>query len=74
MQNQAAAVDHIKSHTNYPASKQDLVQACNNMSDFSEEDKEWFASNLPEGQYSSSDDVMKALGWSDQGMQSPPQA
>ncbi|MBI2019915.1 hypothetical protein HYS94_00635 [Candidatus Daviesbacteria bacterium] len=46
----------------YPASKAQLVAACNNMSDFSEEDKKEFEAKLPEATYNSADEVVQALG------------
>ena len=66
MQNQAGAIAHLKSHQTYPATKVELVAACNGLSDFSEEDKKSFAEKLPEGTYNSAEDVMKALGMQDQ--------
>lgn len=62
MQNISGTIDHLKSHQKYPASKAELVAECNNLSDFSEEDKQEFASKLPEGTYNSAEDVAKALG------------
>lgn len=62
MQNTKAAVDHLRNHQTYPATKAGLVKECNELSDFSKEDKEWFMKNLPEGTYKSADDVMGALG------------
>lgn len=63
MQNKAAAMDHLKNHQKYPADKAGLLAECDSLSDFSAEDKQWFANHLPEGMYNSADDVMKALGW-----------
>lgn len=63
MQNVTGAMDHLKTHQKYPASKADLVAECDNLSDFSEEDKKEFMDTLPEGTYNSADDVVKALGW-----------
>lgn len=57
---------HLKEHIKYPATKQQLVEACNKMSDFSDDDKKWFEEHLPEGTYKSAEDVMSALGM-DQG-------
>jgi len=62
MQNVQGAIDHLKTHQTYPAAKADLVAACNELSDFSEEDKKEFVEKLPEGNYNSADDVIKALG------------
>lgn len=36
---------------------------CDNLSDFSEDDKKEFMEKLPEGTYQSADDVVQALGW-----------
>ncbi|MEK7556943.1 MAG: DUF2795 domain-containing protein [Patescibacteria group bacterium] len=58
----AGAKQHLKEHVGYPATKADLVAACNGMSDFTAEDKKWFMDNLPEGTYNSAEEVEKALG------------
>lgn len=62
MQNKSGAIDHLKNHQSYPATKEDLVKECNNLSDFSEEDKKWFIDKLPGGTYNSADEVIQALG------------
>lgn len=72
MQDVAKAMDHLKNHMQYPATKADLVAACNNLSDFTPEDKASFAEKLPEGSYNSADDVAKALGWEVPGGSTPP--
>lgn len=59
----AKAMEHIKNHISYPATAGDLKAACNNMSEFSDEDKKWVADKLPEGTYNSAEEVIKALGW-----------
>lgn len=61
LQNVSGAIDHLKNHQKYPATKAELVAECDNLSDFSEEDKKEFASKLPDGTYNSADDVVKAL-------------
>ena len=66
MQNLQGAIDHLKTHQTYPATKDDLVAECDNLSDFSEEDKKEFSEKLAEGTYNSADEVVKALGWSAQ--------
>ena len=53
---------HIREHLEYPATKDDLVEACNNMAHIPEDEREWVKENLPDGNYSSADDVIKALG------------
>jgi len=62
MQNSQGAIDHLKTHQSYPATKADLVAECDNLSDFSEEDKKEFTDKLPEGTYNSAEEVTKALG------------
>ena len=57
----AAMKVHIKAHMEYPATKKQIVEACNNMSDVSADDRAWFAKTLPDKKYKSSDDVIKAL-------------
>ncbi len=61
IQDKANAISHLKEHQSYPATKAELVAECNNLSDFSSADKDWFAANLPEGTYNSADEVIKAL-------------
>lgn len=56
------AVDHFKMHQKYPATKAQLVAECNNLSHFDADDKKWFSDTLPEGNYNSAEEVMKALG------------
>lgn len=55
-------MDHLKGHITYPATKVQLVEACNHMEDQKPEDKMEFETKLPDGTYNSADDVMKALG------------
>jgi hypothetical protein len=62
MQDAANAKKHLKDHQSYPATKEELVAECDNLSDFSDEDKKWFIKNLPEGTYNSAEEVIKALG------------
>lgn len=56
------AMAHLKTHQTYPATKQELVKACNDLSDFSGEDKKWFEEHLPDGSYESAQEVLMALG------------
>ena len=62
MQNTQSAIDHLKTHQKYPATKAELVAECDNLSDFSDEDKKEFMEKLPEGTYESAEDVMSAIG------------
>ena len=66
MKNIKNSIAHLKSHQKYPATKDELVKECNELSDFSRDDKMWFENNLPEGTYDSAGEVMKALGISEQ--------
>ena len=54
---------HLKEHQDYPATKKELMESCNNLSDFSSGDKKWFNDNLPEGTYHSAKEVAGAIGW-----------
>jgi len=62
MENKEGALDHLKSHQSYPATKAELVAECDNLSDFSEEDKKEFTEKLPDKSYNSADEVVEALG------------
>lgn len=62
------AIDHLKKHQSYPATKDELVEECNKLSDFSDEDKRWFEKHLEDRTYDSAEDVMKALGLSGHAM------
>lgn len=57
----AAMKTHIKEHMEYPATKKQIVEACNNMSDVSAADRDWFSKTLPDKKYKSAGDVIKAL-------------
>jgi hypothetical protein len=55
--------EHVGMHVDggYPASCNSLVMSCNNMSEFTSEEKEWFSENLPHGTFNSPDEVKKAI-------------
>jgi hypothetical protein len=57
----AVELGHLKHHVQYPSNRSQVVAACNNMSDVSKEDREWFMKSLPEGTYNSPAEVMNAL-------------
>lgn len=57
---QPKTMEHLD-HVNYPASKQELVEACNQMSDVPAEEKKWFMDNLPDQMYNSAEDVKQTL-------------
>jgi hypothetical protein len=52
---------HLQRHVEYPASRTKVLAACANTPEFNEAEKKWFTDNLPEGNYASADEVMKAL-------------
>jgi hypothetical protein len=57
----AEELGHLKNHIQYPATRSQVVSACNNMSDAPEADRTWFAANLPEGNYQNAGEVVSAL-------------
>ena len=62
MQKADYVMSHLKEHQKYPATKEELVAECNNLSDFSDEDKAEFSEKLADGTYNSAEEVIKALG------------
>lgn len=54
------ALDHLKSHVEFPISKASLIATCDNWSDATEADRK-IASTLPNKTFNSADDVLKAL-------------
>lgn len=63
MQDKNTAMEHLKDHQTYPATKSEMVMACDNLSHFSKEDKKWFMDNLPDRTYNSANEAITALGW-----------
>ncbi len=57
----AEELGHLKSHVPYPASRAQVVEACNNNMHAEKDDAEWMAKALPEGTYRSANDVISAL-------------
>lgn len=53
---------HVKDHITYPATKQQIWEACNTMEHVTDKEKEMFKKMVPDGTYNSADDVMKAAG------------
>ncbi|OGK16704.1 hypothetical protein A2774_00190 [Candidatus Roizmanbacteria bacterium RIFCSPHIGHO2_01_FULL_39_12c] len=73
MQNMKAAVDHLNMHhAKWPATYEELVAECSQLSDFSEEDKKEFMEKLPKKTYNSAEEVMAAMGWTEEGSGAPP--
>jgi hypothetical protein len=55
--------EHVGMHVEggYPATCSALVESCNNMNEFTTEEKDWFAKALPHGTFNSPDEVKKAI-------------
>ena len=59
--NAAQMKRHIGADVKYPATKEDIIAACNGMSDQDPADKAWVEQTLPAGTYNSPKDVFQAL-------------
>jgi hypothetical protein len=57
----AEELGHLKSHVSYPASRQQVVTACNNNVHADRDDADWMAKALPEGTYNNANEVISAL-------------
>jgi hypothetical protein len=57
----AEELGHLKNHVKYPASRAQVVAACNQMSDTHPGNGDWVSKNLPEGTYKAPSDVLNAL-------------
>jgi hypothetical protein len=53
---------HLKAHVTYPATRAEVVAACAQTPEFTAGEKAWFAARLPEGNYKSAGEVLKAIG------------
>jgi len=53
--------EHLQKHIVYPATKAQIIEACNRMTDVPQGDKDWFEKNLPEWSYKNADEVIRAL-------------
>jgi hypothetical protein len=52
---------HLRDHQKCPATREELLASCNNLVDFSDGEKRWFADHLPDWTYKSAATVLKAL-------------
>lgn len=57
----ATDIGHLKNHIDYPATTEQVLEACNNMSDLPKDDSNWIKTTLPEGTYKSPEEVVEAL-------------
>jgi len=57
----AEELGHIKKHVMYPATRAQVITACNNMSHIDTSNRDWVTKNLPEGTYRNPTEVLNAL-------------
>ncbi len=55
-------LSHIENDIMYPASKDELVSACDEMSDVPPDERRWFMESLPSGIYENAGEVKQMLG------------
>jgi len=53
---------HLNEHVKYPATRQQILDACAQTKEFTAGEKAWAGAHLPERTYASAEDVLKALG------------
>ena len=63
MHNRLEIITHFRDHQSYPAQKNDLTRACDNMADLEPEDRQWLTETLKEKYYTSASEVVENLGW-----------
>lgn len=64
MTDQKEALEHLTSHITYPATKEQIIAACENMGHLSEDDRKVITDGLADGkEYGSVEEVKKDLGW-----------
>jgi hypothetical protein len=57
----AEELGHLKKHVMYPATRAQVVAACNNMSHIDTANRDWFTKNLPAGTYRNPAEILSAL-------------
>jgi hypothetical protein len=55
-------VTHTRAHLELPADRAKILEACADTPEFSEGEKQWISEHLPEGDYTTPEDVLAALG------------
>lgn len=53
---------HLRTHQRYPATRAEILAECDNLSDFTDADRRWLASKLPDRRYQSPDEVLEVIG------------
>ncbi len=56
-----AAFEHLKKDIVYPATKDDILMACNNFEEIPASERDWFYRTLPDQEFSSAEDVVNSL-------------
>jgi hypothetical protein len=57
----AKAKTHLADHVKYPATRADILAACADTPEFTTAEKEWISNKLPEGDYKTADEAVRAL-------------
>ena len=52
---------HLADHVKYPAKRADILAACADTPEFTAGEKQWISDNLPEGEYKTADEAVRAL-------------
>lgn len=56
-----AAFEHLKKDVAYPATKDDIITACNNFEEIPASERDWFYRTLPDRGYGSAEEVITSL-------------
>lgn len=56
-----AVLKHLKNDITYPASKDDIMTACNNFKEIPTSERDWFDKTLPDREYKTPEEVLNAL-------------
>ena len=59
--NRDKAIAHFKQHVTYPSTREQILRACAQSSEFAATEKQWLADNLRAGTYANADAVILAL-------------
>lgn len=55
------ALSHIKNDVQYPASKEDIMRACANISEVPAQERDWLELNIPNRTFDDPEEVIIAL-------------
>lgn len=62
MSNMGEMLDKLKDKIDFPAAKERIVKAADDMTEMADDAKDWIRNDLPEGVYNSIEEVKTALG------------